>query len=64
VVVEGKQVDPPVGQPLADFVFGIEIVGLLPQMVAGIGGELSIASSNCRALSPLRKPGSQDQVVA
>ena len=52
-----------------DFAFGIEIVGLVAQMEAGVGGELrphaarSPRAAAC-ALSPLRRPGSHDQVVA
>ena len=67
MVVERQQIDAPVGQPLQDFSFGIEIEGLVAQMETGIGRKLrpqdSIASSNCLALSALRRPGSQDQVV-
>ena len=68
VVVESEQVDPAVGEHCADFAFRIEIVGLVPQMEAGVGRKLRPqrfdALKQFLALSPLRKPGSQDQVVA
>ncbi len=40
VVVEREQVDAAFRQPLDDFAFGVEIVGLVAQMEAGVGGEL------------------------
>jgi hypothetical protein len=67
VVVEREQIDASVGQPLRDGGFGIEIVGLVAQVEAGVGGKprpQAIASSSALALSPLRRPGSHDQVVA
>ena len=69
VVVEREQIDAAVAEPLRDLVLGIEIVGLVAQVEAGVGRQLrpqsaSMASSSCRALSALRRPGSHDQVVA
>ena len=40
MVVEGKQVDAALRQPLGDLGLGVEIVGLVPQMEAGVGGEV------------------------
>ena len=40
VVVEREQIDPSVGQPLADFGFGIEVVGLMAQVEAGVRRQL------------------------
>jgi hypothetical protein len=40
VVVEGEQIDAPFRQPFDDFRLGIEIVSLVAQMEAGVGGEL------------------------
>ncbi len=40
VVVECEQIDAPVGQPSADLGLGVEIVGLVAQVEAGVGGEL------------------------
>lgn len=40
VVVEGEQVDAALSEPLADLGFGVEIVGLVAQVKAGVGGEL------------------------
>jgi hypothetical protein len=36
VVIEREQIDPSAGQPLRDVGFGIEIVGLMAQVEAGI----------------------------
>ena len=40
MVVEGEQVDTPFRQPIHDFGFGVEIVGLVAQMEAGVGRKL------------------------
>ncbi|MGY4329216.1 hypothetical protein ACVWWG_003633 [Bradyrhizobium sp. LB7.2] len=40
VVVEGEQVDATFGEPLAHLLLGIEIVGLVAQVKAGVGREL------------------------
>ena len=40
MVVEGEQVDTALPQPVDDFAFRIEIVGLLAQMEAGVGRKL------------------------
>ena len=40
VVVEREQVDAPVRQPLRDFGFGIEVVGLVAQVKAGVRRQL------------------------
>ncbi len=40
VVVEREQVDAAVRQPFDDLGFGVEIVGLVAQMKAGVGREL------------------------
>ena len=39
VVVEGEQIDAAFRQPVDDFAFRVEIVGLVAQMEAGVGGE-------------------------
>ena len=40
MVVEREQVDAAFRQPVDDFAFRVEIVGLVAQMEAGVGGEL------------------------
>ena len=40
VIVEGEQIDAAFGEPLRDLAFGIEIVGLVAQMEAGVGRKL------------------------
>ena len=40
VIVEGEQIDAAFRQPFADFGLGVEIVGLVAQMEAGIRGKL------------------------
>jgi hypothetical protein len=40
VVVEREQVDASIRQPFDDFGFGVEIVGLVAQMEAGVGRQL------------------------
>lgn len=47
MVVEGEQVDTAFGQPLGDLGLGVEIVGLVPQMEAGVGGELWTLPLDC-----------------
>jgi hypothetical protein len=61
VVVEGEQIDPPFDSHRNDLGFGVEIVGLVPQMEAGVGGELrpqrfDRLEQQSPALSPLRSP--------
>jgi hypothetical protein len=67
VIIEGDGVDPALGKPGDDLVLGVEIVGLVTKMVAGVGPSRgrsrSMPSRIARAFSAPRRPPSHDQVT-
>jgi len=53
VVVERQQIDAALGQPLADLLFCVEIVGFVAQMKARVGGKVRVQAFD-RFKQPLR----------
>ena len=67
MIVERDGVDPAVGEPFDDLGLGIEIVGLVAKVVAGIGPEpgpqpLDAIEDGARILRSAQ-PASHDQVT-
>ena len=57
MIIEGDRVDPAPGKPRHDLGLGIEIVGLMPKVVAGVGAEprpqaLDAVENRARILGP------------
>ena len=59
VVVEGEQIDAPFRQPFDDFRLGIEIVSLVAQMEAGVGGKLRTEALDRVSEQPCVLPAAQ-----